>query len=146
MNEMIEYVNGDMFQSDADCLVNTVNCEGYMGKGIAYQFKVKFPENNQSYVKACKTGMLKVGQIHYYVEDGKTIINFPTKNKWREPSKMSYIEDGMDAFVQVLPTLNVKTVAIPPLGCGNGGLEWRVVKSVIVDKLQSLEEKYTFYI
>ena len=85
---MIEYTKGNMFDSDADCLVNTVNCEGYMGKGIAYQFKMRFPENNKSYVKACKSGKLTVGQMHYHVEEGITIINFPTKKKWRENSKI----------------------------------------------------------
>lgn len=89
---MITYTKGNMFESDADCLVNTVNCEGFMGKGIAYQFKVRFPENNKSYIKACKSGELTVGKVHYYVEDGITIVNFPTKDKWRANSKIEYIE------------------------------------------------------
>lgn len=93
-----------------------------MGKGVAYQFKMRFPENNKSYVKACKSGELAVGKVHSFMEEGITIINFPTKNKWRESSKMEYIEKGMEAFVELLPKLAVKKIAIPPLGCGNGGL------------------------
>ncbi len=121
-NFMIEYTKGNMFECNADCLINTVNCEGFMGKGVAYQFKMRFPENNKSYVKACKSGELAVGKVHSFMEEGITIINFPTKNKWRESSKMEYIEKGMEAFVELLPKLAVKKIAIPPLGCGNGGL------------------------
>lgn len=117
---MIQYVKGNMFECNADCLVNTVNCEGYMGKGVAYQFKVRLPENNKSYIKECKTGELTVGKVHHYMEDGITIINFPTKNKWRENSRIEYIEKGMNFFVELLPQLDVRKIAIPPLGCGNG--------------------------
>ena len=141
---LIKYTTGDMFQSKAECLVNTVNCEGYMGKGVAYQFKVKFPNNNKAYVKECKSGNLKPGRVHVFVEDGITIVNFPTKDKWRDPSELSYIESGLDAFIKVLPELNVTTVAIPPLGCGNGGLKWGNVKTVIEEKLKEVSEKYTF--
>ncbi len=143
---MIECMSGNMFECNADCLVNTVNCEGYMGKGIAYQFKMRFPENNQSYVKACKSGELVVGKIHYYVEDGITIVNFPTKNKWREPSRMEYVENGMSTLVELLPRLNVRKIAIPPLGCGNGGLLWDEVKKVILGKIADLESQYDFVI
>lgn len=143
---LIKYEIGDMFLSNADCLVNTVNCEGYMGKGVAYQFKLKFPENNEDYVKACKSGTLRVGTLHFYEEDGVKIINFPTKNKWREKSRMSYIETGLDQMVKLLPKLAVKTIAIPPLGCGNGGLNWQEVKKVIEEKLSPVREKYIFLI
>ena len=143
---MIEYTKGNMFECNADCLVNTVNCEGYMGKGIAYQFKLKFPENNKSYMKACRTGALTIGKVHVYFEDGITIVNFPTKNKWRENSKIEYIEKGMDAFLELLSGLNVKKIAIPPLGCGNGGLEWKKVKNIIEKKLSMISEQYDFLI
>lgn len=143
---MIKYEVGDMFLSNADCLINTVNCEGYMGKGVAYQFKLKFPENNKDYIKACRKGELYVGTLHSYVEDGVTIINFPTKNKWKEKSKMSYIETGLERMVELLPQLSVKTIAIPPLGCGNGGLNWQDVKRLIEEKLSPIDEKYVFLI
>jgi len=143
---MIEYTKGNMFECNADCLINTVNCEGFMGKGIAYQFKVRFPENNKSYIKACKSGELTVGKVHYYIEDGITIVNFPTKNKWRESSKIEYIETGMNYFVELLPKLEVKKIAVPPLGCGNGGLIWSDVKKIIENKIVNLADKYDFII
>lgn len=143
---MIEYTKGNMFESNADCLINTVNCEGFMGKGIAYQFKMRFPENDKSYIKACRSGELKVGNLHYYVEDGITIVNFPTKDKWRENSKIEYIENGMDSLVKLLPKLRVKKIAIPPLGCGNGGLLWTDVKEIIENKIVKISDKYDFLI
>lgn len=143
---MIEYVKGNMFECNADCLVNTVNCEGFMGKGVAYQFKMRYPENNKSYIRACKSGELTVGKIHYFIEDGITIINFPTKNKWRENSRIEYIEGGLDSFVKLLPQIKVKKIAIPPLGCGNGGLLWADVKAVIENKIAGLADKYDFII
>lgn len=143
---MIEYTKGNMFESNADCLINTVNCEGFMGKGIAYQFKMRFPENDKSYIKACRSGALTVGNIHYYVEDGITIVNFPTKDKWRENSKIEYIENGMDSLVELLPKLGVKKIAIPPLGCGNGGLPWTDVKEIIENKIVKISDKYDFLI
>lgn len=143
---MIEYTKGNMFECNADCLVNTVNCEGFMGKGIAYQFKMRFPENNKSYIKACKSGELTVGKVHHFIEDGITIVNFPTKDKWRGPSKIEYVEEGMQYFVELLPRLNVKKVAIPPLGCGNGGLRWEEVKNIIINTITVVEDKYDFII
>lgn len=143
---MIEYTKGNMFESNADCLINTVNCEGVMGKGIAYQFKMRFPENNKSYVKACKSGELAVGKVHSCFEEGVTIVNFPTKNKWRENSKIEYIESGMDSLVELLPHLRVKKIAIPPLGCGNGGLNWTEVKKIIENKIFDIADIYDFII
>ena len=143
---MIEYTKGNMFECNADCLINTVNCEGFMGKGIAYQFKMRFPENNKSYVKACRTGTLTVGKVHSYIEEGITIVNFPTKNKWRENSKIEYIEKGMESFVELLPSLTVKRIAIPPLGCGNGGLDWIEVKKIVENKIYDISDKYDFII
>ena len=86
---MYSFVTGNILESHTQCLVNTVNCEGYMGKGIAYQFKKAFPKNNDDYIKACKTGELTVGKIHHFIENNKIIVNFPTKDKWREKSKIS---------------------------------------------------------
>lgn len=144
--KMINYTQGNIFEVDADCLVNTVNCEGVMGKGIAFQFKKKYPKNNLSYQKACNNGTLEVGKIHYYRENDKVIINFPTKNKWREVSRVEYITTGLDAMLELLPTLDVRVVAIPALGCGNGGLVWSDVREVIEKKLKYVSEKYEFII
>lgn len=135
---MITYVTGDLLQSEAQCLVNTVNCEGYMGKGIAYQFKLTFPENNASYIKACKKGILHIGTLHYFQEKGKIIVNFPTKDKWRAKSRLEYIEIGLDQLSILIGELNICSIAIPPLGSGNGGLVWSDVKQLIEKKLTPL--------
>ncbi|MBP2114812.1 type II toxin-antitoxin system antitoxin DNA ADP-ribosyl glycohydrolase DarG [Paenibacillus silagei] len=134
---MITYTSGDLLKSYTEALVNTVNCEGYMGKGIAYQFKLQFPENNKDYIKACKSGILTVGKLHYSNEQGKLIINFPTKDKWREKSKISYIEKGLDALNDLIRQLKIKSISIPPLGSGNGGLIWGEVKPLIEKKLET---------
>lgn len=143
---MFIYTTGNLLESNATALVNTVNCEGYMGKGIAYQFKLRYPGNNADYIKACKSGKLSPGKLHYYVEDEKTIINFPTKNKWREKSKIEYIQTGLDELKKLIITLNLKSIAIPPLGSGNGGLCWLDVKPIIEQKLYSLSTTVDFYI
>ncbi len=143
---MFFFTTGDLLKADVDALVNTVNCEGYMGKGIAYQFKLQFPENNDSYVKACKAGKLTPGSLHYFKEKNKYIINFPTKNKWREKSKMEYIDSGLDELVLLVRSLQLRSIAIPPLGSGNGGLPWAEVKRLIVDKLTVLAPQIDIYI
>ncbi len=143
---MIVYTTGDLLTSSADALVNTVNCEGYMGKGIAYQFKLKYPENNVDYVKVCKNGTLRVGKLHYFMEKGKIIINFPTKDKWRAKSKMEYIVSGLDELVCLIRQLDIKSIAIPPLGSGNGGLIWAEVKDLIEKKLTVLSNDVEIYI
>jgi len=125
-------LTGNILESSSEALVNTVNCEGFMGKGLAYQFKKRFPETNKSYIKACNKGELKPGKIHTFKEDGKVIINFPTKDKWREKSKIEYIENGMKVLNDFILKENIKSIAIPPLGSGNGGLKWEEVKEIIL--------------
>ncbi len=143
---MINYTTGDLLKSSAEALVNTVNCEGYMGKGIAYQFKMKYPENNIDYVKACKNGSLRVGIIHFYKEKSKLIINFPTKDKWRAKSRMEYVDTGLDALIQLIRNSGIKSIAIPPLGSGNGGLIWSEVKALIEKKLSVLPDDVQVFI
>ncbi|MDD4753953.1 MAG: macro domain-containing protein [Desulfitobacteriaceae bacterium] len=143
---MLTYTTGDLLKSSAEALVNTVNCEGYMGKGIAYQFKLQFPKNNEDYVRACKSGALAIGKLHYYKEKGKLIINFPTKNKWREKSHMEYIEKGLDQLVVLIQNLSISSIAIPPLGSGNGGLIWSEVKLLIERKLLGLSQNIDVFI
>ena len=135
---MFSYMTGDLLKSDAEALVNTVNCEGYMGKGIAYQFKLQFPKNNEAYKKACQNGELRPGKLHYSAENGKIIINFPTKDKWREKSKIEYIDIGLSALIELIIKLSIKSIAIPPLGSGNGGLIWHEVKKIIEEKLEGI--------
>lgn len=143
---MVKYLTGDLLQSDADALVNTVNCEGFMGKGIAYQFKLKFPKNNDSYVRECKTGNLSPGKLHYFFEQGKLIINFPTKDKWRCKSKMEYINNGLDALIELIKKEKIKSIAIPPLGSGNGGLNWADVKFLMQKKFSKIDDSVDIYI
>lgn len=146
VKNVIIYTTGDLLKSSAEALVNTVNCEGYMGKGIAYQFKLQFPNNNKDYVKACKTGKMQIGTLHHFNEDGKTIINFPTKNKWRAKSKIEYVEKGLDELVKLINELEIQSIAIPPLGSGNGGLIWNDVKPLIEKKLADINEEVQIYI
>jgi len=143
---MIHFVVGNLFESDAFALVNTVNCEGYMGKGIAYQFKMRYPEMNADYIKQCKSHKLRPGILHSFLEDSKLIINFPTKDKWREKSKMEYVTSGLDSLIELIKEKDIKSIAIPPLGSGNGGLIWSEVKNVIIQKLSCLDDEISVYI
>jgi len=142
---MINYQIGNIIDSPAECLVNTVNCEGFMGKGIAYQFKLKFPENEKAYQQACRKKEIQIGKVFLYRENGKLIANFPTKDEWRKNSEYSYIQSGMADLAQKIQTHGIKSVAIPPLGCGNGGLEWHTVKEIIVQSLASVDNGETVF-
>jgi O-acetyl-ADP-ribose deacetylase (regulator of RNase III) len=135
---MIKFTVGNILESDAYALVNTVNCEGFMGKGIAYQFKQAYPDNNADYVRACKSGQLRIGKLHHYEENGKLIINFPTKDKWRAPSKMEYLESGLSELRALIKDKEIKSISLPPLGSGNGGLDWNKVKPVVMRYLDGL--------
>ncbi|MCL2935071.1 MAG: macro domain-containing protein, partial [Trichodesmium sp. MAG_R03] len=133
---MIEFKQGNLLEENMEALVNTVNCVGVMGKGIALQFKQAFPENFKQYKKACDAKQVQPGQM-FTTYTGqlflpKYIINFPTKRHWKEKSKIEYIESGLKVLVKEVKHLNIRSIAIPPLGCGNGGLNWEVVKPMIV--------------
>ncbi len=141
---MIRYVTGDLLQSDADALVNAVNTVGVMGKGIALQFKQAFSHNFKVYSAACKNKELQPGKMlavkdHNPVYGEKLIINFPTKMHWRNPSKPEYIRDGLAALRELIIAENIRSIAIPALGAGNGGLNWAEVKPLIADALQDLD-------
>lgn len=143
---MLTLMTGNILESGADCLVNTVNCEGFMGKGLAYQFKTKFPEANKSYVKACRENHLAPGKMHCYKDNGKLIVNFPTKDKWRKKSKIEYIDNGMKALIQLIKQENIESIAIPPLGSGNGGLSWEEVKKIIYNYAIPISNDMDVYI
>jgi O-acetyl-ADP-ribose deacetylase (regulator of RNase III) len=130
----IERGHGNLLAADADALVNTVNAEGVMGKGLALQFKKAFPEAFASYEKACKAGEVAPGRMHVVkrLASPRFIINFPTKNRWRQPSKIEFIRDGLVDLVKQVRALGIESIAIPPLGCGMGGLAWSDVKPLIV--------------
>jgi len=129
---MIEHAHGNLLKANAEALVNTVNCVGVMGKGIALQFKQAFPENFRVYEHACRTGEVQPGRMLVF-ETGrmvspKYIINFPTKRHWRESSRLEDIDAGLTALVAEVQKAGIRSIAIPPLGCGNGGLDWAVVR------------------
>lgn len=147
---MIKVFEGDMMQSGAEALVNTVNTVGVMGKGIALQFKEAFPSNNKAYIDACKNKELEIGKLLAIWDENlqlgrKLIINFPTKTHWRYPSKYEYIEKGLIALRALLQKEEIKSIAIPPLGCGNGGLDWNKVKPMIEQALSGLDIEIMIY-
>ncbi len=132
---MIIESSGDLLKADVDAVVNTVNCVGVMGKGIALQVKRRYPEVFKEYERRCKDGTVQIGTM-LPVETGELerphwVINFPTKTHWRSPSKLSYISQGLDDLQRVVKDLGLRSVAIPPLGAGNGGLNWLDVEPLI---------------
>ncbi len=130
---------GNIFDSKAKTLVNTVNCVGVMGKGIALEFKNRYPSMYKEYADLCKVGEVKPG-VPYFYKDllGTSILNFPTKDHWRSPSKLSYVINGLDWFVANYSDLGIDSIAFPPLGCGNGGLSWEIVGPIMYQKLKDL--------
>lgn len=141
---MITFTQGNLLEADTEALVNTVNTVGVMGKGIALMFKEAFPENFRIYAAACKAGDVCVG--HMLVTERKAlmgprwIINFPTKKHWRHPSRMEWIVDGLQDLKQVVAEKGITSVALPPLGSGNGGLDWNDVRPRIEAALGSMPD------
>jgi O-acetyl-ADP-ribose deacetylase (regulator of RNase III) len=146
---MIKYVQGNLLDAPTDTLVNTVNTVGVMGKGIALQFKNRFLNNYKAYQQACKEKTFDVGQL-LVTEDGdltqkKIIINFPTKTNWRLDSNYEYIESGLVQLRKLIIERNIKSIALPPLGCGNGGLDWENVEPMIQSHLADLPTDILVY-
>lgn len=141
---MITEVEGNLLDSRVDALVNTVNTVGVMGKGIALQFKRAFPAMFESYARAAKRGDLEIGRMHVWhtglLDGPSVVINFPTKRHWRGASKLGDIEAGLNDLVDVIRQEEIRSIAIPPLGCGNGGLDWTDVESLIRAKLAPLDD------
>lgn len=132
----IRITHGDLLrQNDVDAIVNTVNCVGIMGKGIALQFKNKWPSNYRAYETACKSNKVRIGQMFVFDSGGLVkpnyIINFPTKDHWRGKSRIEYIRDGLTDLILNIKKLGIRSIAMPPLGCGNGGLNWDEVRQLI---------------
>jgi O-acetyl-ADP-ribose deacetylase (regulator of RNase III) len=130
---MVQIAQGNLLVAQVDALVNTVNTKGIMGKGIALQFRQTFPAMFRDYEKACKVGEVQLGKMHVFDLGGlagrpRWIINFPTKGHWRERSQLSDIETGLEDLVETVRRLGIRSIAIPPLGCGNGGLNWADVR------------------
>jgi O-acetyl-ADP-ribose deacetylase (regulator of RNase III) len=133
---MLELARGNLLDAEVDALVNTVNCVGVMGKGIALQFKQAFPENTKVYERACKGNELHPGKM-LVVATGrlspKFVINFPTKTHWKGKSRITFIKAGLESLLQEVASRGITSIAVPPLGCGNGGLDWREVYPLIRD-------------
>lgn len=137
----IEYCEGNLMESACEAIVNTVNCIGVMGKGIALKFKQRYPEVFRAYNSACRRGEVRVGQVHCLrASDGKLVINFPTKEHWRNSSRIEWIEEGMRDLVRAVRAHEVKSLAMPRLGCGNGGLDWDDVHPVVVEGLSPVKD------
>jgi O-acetyl-ADP-ribose deacetylase (regulator of RNase III) len=141
---MIEYKSGDIVKENAEALINTVNCVGVMGRGIALQFKNAFPENFKAYAAACKAEEVQPGRMFVFetgqLTNPRYIINFPTKRHWRGKSRMEDIEAGLKALVGTIRRYNIRSIAVPPLGSGLGGLDWPEVKLRIEAALQPLSD------
>ena len=128
--------NGDIFKSKCEALVNPVNIKGIMGKGLALAFKTKYPAHFENYKRACQNGEMTTDKVLAYQEiNGPMIICLATKADWRDSSKMEYISAGLDDLVNQIKALGIRSVAIPKLGCGLGGLDWNKVRPFIVEKL-----------
>ncbi|MCF3651351.1 type II toxin-antitoxin system antitoxin DNA ADP-ribosyl glycohydrolase DarG [Synoicihabitans lomoniglobus] len=133
---MIKPAQGNLLAAEAEALVNTVNTEGVMGKGIALQFKQAYPEMNRAYQKACAAGEVRLGEMHVHDLGGliggpRWIINFPTKGHWRSRSRLADVESGLLDLKAKVSALSIRSIAVPPLGCGNGGLDWNQVRPLI---------------
>ena len=141
---MIEYKTGDIFQENAEALVNSVNCVGVMGRGIALQFKNMFPENFKAYAYACKRQEVQPGQMFVFetkqLTNPRYIINFPTKRHWRGKSRIEDIESGLEALAVEIKERNIRSIAIPPLGSDLGGLSWHEVHPRIEATLHELQD------
>lgn len=141
---MIRFTQGNLLDAKVEAVVNTVNTVGVMGKGIALMFKERFEENFEAYVKACRVGEVRVG--HMFVTAGvelsgpRWIINFPTKMNWRHPTKIEWVRDGLVDLKATILGRGIRSIALPPLGCGNGGLDWADVRPMIVEALGDLAD------
>ncbi len=140
----IKIASGDLLEQRVDAIVNTVNTVGVMGKGIALQFKRKWPNNTKAYEAACERGEVVPGKMFVFDNGGlvepKFIINFPTKRHWRHPSRLVDIEAGLKDLVAQIKRLKIHSIAIPPLGCGNGGLDWNEVRPKIEAAFRDLDD------
>ncbi|PWK31801.1 type II toxin-antitoxin system antitoxin DNA ADP-ribosyl glycohydrolase DarG [Pseudomonas sp. OV226] len=143
---MIKVLIGDIFQSNVQTLVNTVNCVGVMGKGVALEFKKRWPGLMQDYENQCAKKLVKPG-IPYIYNDmfGTSIVNFPTKDHWRSASRLADIQKGLEIFVEHYKAWNITSVAFPPLGCGNGGLEWELVGPIMYKTLSKIDIPVEMY-
>lgn len=143
---MITVINNKtLFESNADVIVNTVNCVGVMGIGIAKTCKEMFPEMFLEYKKLCDNNQMKIGKLWFYDKSSPKILCFPTKLHWKNPSQYKYIESGLKDFVKIYEELNINNIAFPMLGCGHGGLNKDIVKNIIFEYLDKLDIDVELY-
>jgi O-acetyl-ADP-ribose deacetylase (regulator of RNase III) len=142
---MIEFTSGNMFDGKYDVMVNTVNCVGVMGKGVALEFKGRFPDMFLAYKTACAKGEVVPGKLHVWDDLFVTVVNLPTKRHWRDPSRYEDVNEGLVALKEYLMARGTATVALPPPGCGNGGLDWKIVRAMVIVHLSNLEAKITVF-
>ena len=139
---MMRFTTGNLLEAKVAALVNTVNTVGVMGKGLALMFKERFPENYTAYVKACRAEEVQTGQMFVFPVEEKSglqwIVNFPTKQHWRLPTKIEWVRDGLVALRDTIQDKQISSIALPPLGCGNGGLQWSVVRPLVEEVLSGL--------
>lgn len=143
---MLSYLKGDLLSSPAQVLVNTVNTVGVMGKGIALQFKNKYPDMFKAYQYICEKNLLDVGKLYLWKSPEKWVLMFPTKKHWRNPSKIEYIEQGLVKFVKNYERLGIESIAFPKLGCGNGNLDWKTVRPIMEKYLKPLPITVYIYV
>ncbi len=141
----IHYVSGDLFTSSAQVLVNPVNCEGVMGRGLAVEFKCRWPSMFVVYQEACRTGACAIGRPWVCWSTFPIIVCFPTKDSWRSPSQLSYIDAGLERLVEYIPRF-IHSLAFPKLGTGNGGLSWEEVQPVMERYLSGLRQEVFIYV
>ncbi|GAC1424452.1 MAG: hypothetical protein NVSMB54_07260 [Ktedonobacteraceae bacterium] len=142
----IQYRRGDIFESDAQVIVNTVNCKGVMGKGLALAFKQKYPDMFNLYKQDCKTGRLHIGRPTLYQKSNPWILNFPTKDDWRQPSKLEYLAAGLEYLAANYKTAGIRSIAFPKLGAQNGKLSWTEVGPLMATYLSKLDIDVCIYI
>ena len=141
---MIRFKTGNILAEDAEALVNTINCVGVMGRGIALQFKKAFPENFRAYAEACERGEVRPGRMFVFETGALTnprfIVNFPTKRHWRGKSRLQDIDAGLDDLARLIRERGIRSIAVPPLGSGLGGLEWSEVRPRIEKALRGFDD------
>lgn len=142
----IHYLKGNIFDSNAQVIVNPVNCKGVMGKGLALAFKQKYPAMFAVYERDCQTGRLQIGRPTIYRESTPWILNFPTKDHWRSPSKLEYIEKGLIFLVDHYKQVGITSIAFPKLGTQNGRLSWDEVGPLMAKYLSQMEMDTYIYI
>lgn len=137
---MLSIIEESVFDTDCDILVNTINCRGVMRAGIALEFALRYPKMYEAYVRDCDSGFVKTGKTFLYVSDGQKILNFPTKDDYKEPSSLDYLIDGLRYFVEHYKEYNAQSIAFPLLGCTNGGLDFeKEVKPIMLEYLSGID-------